>query len=140
MRNYCLSFVSISAEEENFLNVNQKLNILTNHWWHVMERTLINPYFMGFAMQFFLKKSNRLRIAAIRNWKVTYLSGFFSSNLNKKNLILDLDYQNFERQYFFINKLLMEESYLNLWIEKNIHYLIHNTSEKIALKETFWVA
>ena len=53
---------------------------------------------------------------------------FSSLNLNKKNLILDLDYQNFERQCYFLQ--IYE-------LRKKFRYLIHYTSEKLVLQETF---
>ena len=51
------------------------------------------------------------------------------------NLRLDLDYQNFEKQRFFINELLIAERYfLRIYEFGKKFHLIHENTEKKYIK------
>lgn len=61
------------------------------------------------------------------------LQGLFSSlDSLRKTFVLNLDYQNFEKQGFAVTKMLMEEGYIFRIYEltKKFPYLIHINSEK----------
>ena len=60
------------------------------------------PYFKGFVMQFVLKKTRKVEKCSDNELETDVPQRLVSSlNLDKKNLILDLDYQNFEIQCYF---------------------------------------
>ena len=56
---------------------------------------------------------------------------FFSLESIRPKLMLELNYQNFEKQCFLINKILMQEKYFFQIYEprKKSRYLINTTSQ-----------